>query len=181
MATSSILPQHEPVVPQLIPVFMFNFKISPDPTVVYKDTVGDRVLHLGTVVDGQVIPINNSLGLKFEMNSIHGFDDLTETISLGVTRLDCKLYGKTPGGTGVQLKYPGVIKLTEPTANVFMNKSSLATFDESYVTCNPSFSADSSLEPEYKWVLSENFFGKGRFLRDKSGTLHAQFYVYIVR
>jgi hypothetical protein len=181
MAPSSILPQHEPVVPQLIPVFLLNLKISPDPTVIYKDSVGDRVLNLGTVVDGQAIPIENSLGLKFELNSITGFDDITETVSLGISRLDCKLYGKTPGGAGVQIKYPGVIKLLEPTVNVFLKKSTLATFEESYVVCNPTFTCDSSLEPEYKWVQSEQFNGKGRFIRDESGTLYVQYYIYVVR
>lgn len=180
MATS-VLPQHEPVVPQLIPVFLLNLKISPEPSTIYKDSVGDRVLNLANVVDGQAIPINNSLGLKFELSSITGFDDITETVSLGISKLDCKLYGKTPGGSGVQIKYPGLIKLLEPTVNVLMNKSTLATFEESYVTCNPTIVADSSLEPEYKWVQSENLFGKGRFIRDDSGTLHVQYYIYIVR
>ncbi|EGW34924.1 uncharacterized protein SPAPADRAFT_53310 [Spathaspora passalidarum NRRL Y-27907] len=166
---------------EFIPVFTFNLKLASDPTSIFSDPASDKALSLATVSSGEVKTVANSLGLEFEVVDISGWDDLSLKISASTNSLDCKLYGKTPSGAGVFIHYGGKVQLTESTINVVTKKTQVASIEESYVTCNPTFQLDEAVEDKYKWVLKENFFGRGRFGRDDDGTLYVQYYVYVIR
>ncbi|CAN3365057.1 hypothetical protein DICA3_E21308 [Diutina catenulata] len=178
---SSVFPHTAPTVPKLVPVFIFNLKVTPDPEPVFSDSASDKALTLARVVNGEVKTIaDNGIG-ELDITNVTGFDDLTTKLSANTTRLDCKLYGKTAGGAGVYIRYPGVVQMLKPTTDVLSRATSSSEFDEGYVTCNPSFEFDGSVEDKYKWVLKENFVAKGRFVRDGEGGLYVQYYVYALR
>lgn len=181
MTLSSVHPTSLPITPKLIPVFLVNLKISPDPEQIYSDKSKD--LSLATVVHGSITPVDNELNLTFSLSSIKGFDDLTN-IS-GTTFLDCKLYGKladSNSDSGVYFTYPGILNLNQPTIDVFTKVSTTSSFEDSYITCSPKFSFNTATVPEkYHWVLKEKFHGKGRFVRDEEGALYVQYYTYVYR
>lgn len=170
-----------PKTPQLTPVFLINLKLQGYPTPMYSNSVKDKKLALATVEDGEISTVENPFGLEFNVTSIHGFDDITNNTSENYNELDCKLYGKTPEGAGVYITYYGLIKLLENTVDVLTKKSYSAPFDESYITCNPIVTFDELVSDKYKWVTSENLFGKGRFVRSQDDSLYVQYFVYIVR
>lgn len=181
MTLESVKPTAIAAPPKLIPVFLINFKISPDPEPVYSDKLTGKGLNLATVVDGQITTVENELGLEFDVDQIKGFDDLTNDLQTGTTFLDCKVYGKI-GNQGVYITYPGVLNLNQPTVDVLTKKSTTTTFEDSYITNTPKFVFDTTtVDKKYHWVLKENFHGKGRFVRDDEGVLYVQYYVYVYR
>ncbi|KAI5955814.1 hypothetical protein KGF54_001316 [Candida jiufengensis] len=180
---STILKQlpNFPTQPKLIPVLTFNLKLKSDPQHIYTNTKIDKTLNLATIENGEIKSIDNEFGFQLLVNEIFGTDDLNINISINTAYLDCKLYGKTPNGSGVKVNYGGRVQLTKPSVDVITNKSKEATIDESFVTCNPSFIFDDSVEEEFKWVLKENLIGKGRFARDDDDNLYVQYYIYVIR
>lgn len=181
MTLESVKPTSIAHPPKLIPVFLINLQISPDPEPIYADNLTNRGLNLATVTDGQITTVENELGVQFDVKNISGFDDLTNDLKTGTTFLDCKLYGKI-GENGVYITYPGVLNLNQPTLDVFTKKTSTSSFEDSYITCSPKFVFDTkSVDEKYHWVLKENFHGKGRFVRDDQGLLYVQYYVYVYR
>ncbi|RLV92141.1 hypothetical protein JA1_003467 [Spathaspora sp. JA1] len=166
---------------QFIPVFTFNIKLTGDPVQIFSDPAADKALSLATIASGEVRTVENPLGLEFDVDNITGWDDLSLKISASTNSLDCKLYGKTPNGAGVFVHYGGKVQLTQPTIDVVTKKNKVASIEESYVTCNPTFQLDQSVEEKYKWVLKENFFGRGRFGRDDEDNIYVQYYIYVIR
>lgn len=171
----------EPKTPQLTPVFLINLKLGLPPQSVFNAPKSNKALTLATVTEGEITTVPNNLGLELNVTSITGFDDLSTSISENVNTLDCKLYGKTPEGSGVYVTYKGVVQLTQESIDVITNKSQTSNFDDVYVTNNPKFQFDDLVPDKYRWVLKENLFGKGRFLRADDGALCVQYYVYVVR
>ncbi|KAI3403881.1 hypothetical protein KGF56_003311 [Candida oxycetoniae] len=170
-----------PQPPQLIPVLTFNLQLSPDPVRIFTNSQIDKTLNLATVVNGEIKAVENKFGYKLDINQIYGTDDLNVKDSIGAANLDCKLYGKTPNGSGVFIYYGGKVQLDEASVGVMSKRTKEASIEESYVTCNPTFTFDDKVEEEYKWVLKENLFGRGRFARDDEGALYVQYYIYVVR
>lgn len=181
---SSLHPKVAPSVPktpELEPVFLINLKLKGAPTPVFNNPTRNKALVLANVIDGKITTVPNKYGFELDVESISGFDDITNNIADGYNELDCKLYGKTPDGAGVYITYYGLIKLTEPTVNVLSGKSSSSAFEETYVTSNPRVQFDGEIADKYKWAIQENFFAKGRFVRDPDDSLYVQYYVYVVR
>lgn len=176
-----VVPTSAPAVPKLIPVFFVNVKLGLDPDKIFAKSATNSALNLATIVNGTVTTVPNELGLEFELSDIKGFDDLRINNTYGLARLDCKFYAKTPNGTGVYFTYPGVVHFTEGTLAVLGNETSTSTFEDNYVTNNPSFEFDDTIEEKYKWVSRENFLGKGRFVRGEDGAIYVQYYTYVVR
>lgn len=170
-----------PKTPELEPVFLINLKLEGAPAPVYNNETRNKALVLARVIDGKISTVPNKYGFELDVDNISGFDDITNNIADGYNELDCKLYGKTPDGSGVYITYYGLIKLTEPTVNVLTGKTSTSAFEETYVTSNPRFHFDGNIADKYKWAIQENFLGKGRFVKDESGSLYVQYYVYVVR
>lgn len=170
-----------PKQPQLIPVLTFNLKLASDPVPIFTNSQIDKTLNLATITQGEVKTVANDLGLKLEIDQIYGTDDLNIKNSVSTSYLDCKLYGKTPNGSGVFIYYGGRVQLDAASVGVLSGKNKEASVEESYVTCNPVFTFDDSVEEEYKWVLKENLIGKGRFGRDNNGDLYVQYYIYVIR
>ncbi|KAI5967455.1 hypothetical protein KGF57_000398 [Candida theae] len=170
-----------PKQPQLIPVLTFNLKLVSDPVPIFTNSQIDKSLSLATISTGEIKTVENDLGLKLEIGEIYGTDDLNVKTSVNTSYLDCKLYGKTPNGSGVFVYYGGRVQLDDTSVGVLSNKNKEASIEESYVTCNPTFTFDDSVEEEYKWVLKENLIGKGRFGRDDNGDLYVQYYIYVIR
>ena len=178
---SSVYPTEVPATPKLVPVFVINLKISNDPEAIYANSTTDKVLQLATGSEGEFRTVPNSLGLELDVSGIHGFDNLTYKPSHGATFLDCKLYGKTPNGSGVYIKYGGVAQMLEATVKVLTKQEKISRFEDGYITCNPFFEFDDTVEDKYKWVLKENIIGKGRFVRDSDDAIYVQHYAYILR
>ncbi|KAK6457787.1 uncharacterized protein RJT20DRAFT_125641 [Scheffersomyces xylosifermentans] len=170
-----------PTTPKLIPVFTINLKFEKDPDNIFENSQVDKALSLARLINGEIKTVENQLGFELEAVGITGFDDLNARPSLGAATLDCKLYGKTPNGAGVYITYGGVVQFTEASTSVISGKSNTSEIDDSYVTCNPSFQFDSKVEDKYKWVLKENLFGKGRFVRGSDGVLYVQYFIYVFR
>ncbi|KAG5422030.1 hypothetical protein I9W82_001123 [Candida metapsilosis] len=170
-----------PKQPQLIPVLTFNLKMVSDPVPIFNNSQIDKSLSLATIAQGEIKTVENDLGLKLEVNQIYGTDDLNVKNSVNTSYLDCKLYGKTPNGSGVLVNYGGRVQLEGATVAVVSKEKKEASIEESYVTCNPTFTFDDSVEEEYKWVLKENLIGKGRFGRDDDGVIYVQYYIYVIR
>lgn len=176
----SVVPQvHKS--PELEPVFLINLKLKENPAKAFANSTRNKVLALATVVDGTITSVPNKYNYELDVKNVHGFDDITNNIADNYNELDCKLYGSTPEGAGVYVTYYGLIKLLQPTVDVLTEKSSTSNFEDTYVTCNPRFHLDEDVADKYKWVIQENLYGKGRFVRDASGTLYVQYYVYVVR
>ncbi|CUM66250.1 uncharacterized protein PRCAT00003910001 [Priceomyces carsonii] len=175
----SVFPS-KPETPKLVPVFVMNFKLK-EPEPVFSNPELSKALTLATVVNGEIKTVKNELGLEFDVSRVVGYDNLTSDLHRDVTLLDCRCYGRLPNGKGVYIKYPGVVHNNEPTVNVQLGKTKTSTFEEGYVTCNPSFEFDGGIEDKYRWVLRENFIGKGRFVRGNSNDLYVQYYIYILR
>lgn len=170
-----------PTAPKPVPVFTFNLKLAGEPSLIFVSKEQDKALSLATIADGEIRTVENELGLEFDVSGITGFDDLNARPSVNAATLDCKLYGKTGSGAGVYVRYGGVVQFLEPSLLVMSNQKPTSEFDESYVTCNPTFTFDLNVEEKYQWVLRENFFGKGRFVRDSAGVLHVQYFIYVFR
>lgn len=177
---SSVTPSL-PKTPQLEPVFLINLKLKEAPSLVYANSTRNKALALATVADGTITSVPNKYGFELEVRDVHGFDDITNNIADNYNELDCKLYGKTPEGSGVYITYYGLIKLLEPTVAVLGSKASTSNIEDTYVTCNPRVHFDGDVSEKYKWAVQENLLGKGRFVRDGSGELYVQYFVYIVR
>lgn len=178
---SSVYPTEVPTTPKLVPVFVINLKTSYDPEAIYVNSTTDKTLQLATLSDGEIKTVPNPLGFELDVSGIHGFDDLTSKPSHGATILDCKLYGKTPNGSGVYVKYAGVVQFLEATVKVLTKEEKLSRFEDGYITCNPFFEFDDKVEDKYKWVLKENIIGKGRFVRDSDDVIYVQYYAYVLR
>ncbi|KAI5966272.1 uncharacterized protein KGF55_000581 [Candida pseudojiufengensis] len=179
---SNLLSLPEVPSPKLIPVLTFNLKLKSDPKLIYTNTIIDNTLNLATITEGEIRAIEgNELGFKFQINDIFGTDDLNIKPSINTAYLDCKLYGKSPNGSGVKIIYGGKVQLNKASIDVLDGSSSSASIAESYVTCNPNFIFDDSIEEEFKWVLKENLIGKGRFARDNDNNLYVQYYIYVIR
>ncbi|KAG7195800.1 uncharacterized protein KQ657_002185 [Scheffersomyces spartinae] len=176
-----VIPTSAPAVPKLVPVFFVNVKTSLDPETIFKKSATNSSLTLATIVNGTVTTVPNDLGLEFELSDIKGYDDLRTNNTIGMARLDCKFYAKTPNGTGVHFTYPGVVHFTDDVLAVLGGKASSCTFEDNYVTNNPKFEFDDTIEEKYKWVAKENFIGKGRFARGEDGALYVQYYTYVLR
>ncbi|WLF77816.1 hypothetical protein PVL30_001536 [Lodderomyces elongisporus] len=170
-----------PQQPELVPVLTFNLKLASDPVHIYTNSQIDKTLQLATLVAGEIKTVENKFNYKLDISDIHGTDDLNVKDSVATASLDCKLYGKTPNGTGVFVYYGGRVQLNSASVDVLSNKTKAASIEDSYVTCNPTFFFDDKVEEEYKWVLKENLIGKGRFGRDEDGTLYVQYYIYVIR
>lgn len=170
-----------PKTPELEPVFLVNLKLNGPPSPVFTNSTRNKALVLANVSDGKISTVKNKYGYELEVENITGFDDITNNIADGYNELDCKLYGKTPEGAGVYITYYGLIKLLEPTVDVLTGKSSTSNFEDTYVTCNPRVHFDGQVADKYKWAIQENLFGKGRFVKDESGGLYVQYFVYVVR
>ncbi|KAK6202601.1 uncharacterized protein RJT21DRAFT_118672 [Scheffersomyces amazonensis] len=169
-----------PSTPKLVPVFVFNLRVE-EAIPVLANKATDSSLTLARVVNGEVVTVKNDLGLEFDVKDITGFDDLVGTTSRNVTHLDCKLYGSTANGAGVYITYPGVVRTLPVSTNVLTGAAKHAEIEDGYVTCNPRFRLSDGVEEKFKWVLDENFIGKGRFERDGAGYLYVQYYIYILR
>ncbi|KAF3992424.1 hypothetical protein FT663_00704 [Candidozyma haemuli var. vulneris] len=170
-----------PKTPQLEPVFLVNLKLDPAPSSVFTDKTKDKSLTLARVADGYIETVKNKYGFELEVKGVTGFDDITTNIADGYNKLDCKLYGKTPEGAGVYITYDGIVQLTEPTLAVLSGKTDTSAFEEAYVTNNPRVHFDGDVPDKYKWAVKENLVGKGRFVKDGSGVLYVQYYVYVFR
>lgn len=170
-----------PKQPQLVPVLTFNLRLASDPVPIFTNSQIDKTLNLATITNGEITAVENDFGFKLEINQIYGTDDLNIKNSVSTSYLDCKLYGKTPNGSGVFIYYGGRVQLDDASVGVLSGKTKEASVDDSYVTCNPVFTFDDSVEEEYKWVLKENLIGKGRFGRDDDGNLYVQYYIYVLR
>lgn len=178
--TASVIPTAIPPTPKLVPVFFFNLKIANEPEAIFGDKATDTELTLARVINGTITTVPNEIG-EFDVADITGFDDLTVKGSTATATLDCKLYGRTKNGSGVVIRYPGVVQMAKVTTDVFSKQSKGHGFDEGFVTCNPSFVFDSQVEDKYRWVLKENFISKGRFIRDAEDGLYVQYYTYALR
>ncbi|PIS54045.1 hypothetical protein CJI97_003743 [Candidozyma auris] len=176
---SSVTPS-VPKTPELEPVFLINLKLKP-PAPVFTNKTRDKALTLATVVDGYISTVKNKYGFELEAKEITGFDDITTNIADNYNELDCKLYGKTPEGAGIYITYYGLIKLSEAVLAVLGGNSNASSFEDDYVTSNPRIHFDGDVPDKYKWAIQENLLGKGRFVKDPSGTLYVQYYVYVVR
>lgn len=174
----NVVPKTLPSAPLLEPAFFINLKLE-EPDSIFSRINASRSLSLAKVVSGKI----NSLAenLPFEVHDITGFDDLFGDLETGVTRLQCKLYGKTPNQLGVYITYSGVVRLEGKVLEVASKTASDMDFDQGYVTCNPLVELDDGVEDEYKWVTKENFIGKGRFVRDEKDSLYVQYFVYIIK
>ncbi|CAK9438625.1 uncharacterized protein LODBEIA_P28490 [Lodderomyces beijingensis] len=170
-----------PRQPELVPVLTFNLKLKSDPVNIFTNTQIDKTLTLATLENGEIKSIENKLGYKLDISQIYGTDDLNVKDSVETAYLDCKLYGRTPNGSGVFVHYGGRVQLDAVSVGVVSGKTKEASIEESYVTCNPTFTFDDKVEEEYKWVLRENLVGKGRFGRDDDGALYVQYYIYVIR
>lgn len=168
-----------PATPQLTPVFLANCKITIGPSIT--DKVKDKTVNLVPVVDGYIETVKNPFGFELEVQGITGFDDITTHISDNYNTLDCKIYGKTPEGAGVYITYEGVIKLEESLVNVMTGKAKGSRFEDTYLTSNPRIHFDGDVPEKYKWAVSENLIGKGRFVRDANDNMYVQYYVYVIR
>lgn len=170
-----------PTTPELEPVFVINLKLAEHPTPVYTNLDRNKALALAKVVDGKISTVKNKFGFELDVDGITGFDNITSNVKEGFDELDCKLYGKTPEGAGVFITYYGLVKITESVVAVFTSKSSTSSFEETYVTCNPRIQFDTLVAEKNKWAVEENLLGKGRFVRDSSGKMYVQYFVYVVR
>lgn len=178
---ANVFPTQPPTTPKLVPVFIMNLKIANDPQAVFHDQQVDKALTLARVINGEVKTVkDNGIG-ELDVSDITGFDDLSLKLLTNTTRLDCKLYGKVADGSGIYITYPGVVQMRKVTSDVFERKATTSSFDDGYVTCNPSFGFDGTVDDKYKWVLKENFIAKGRFVRDEDDGLYVQYYVYALR
>lgn len=170
-----------PKNPELEPVFIINLKTAENPSLVFNNPVRNKELALARIIDGSISTVQNKYGLELDVEGITGFDDITANLKEGYNELDCKLYGKTPEGAGVYITYYGVLKMSEEIGDVFSSKSSSSSFEEAYVTSNPRIHFDALVADKYKWAIQENLLGKGRFVRDSTGSLYVQYVVYVVR
>lgn len=175
------IPSAPPKTPEMTAVFFCNFKLSGPPPPVYVNSIRNKAVALATVVDGNISTVPNKFGYEFEVRDIHGYDEITNHTADNYNTLDCKVWGKTPGGHGVGITYYGVIQLLEETLAVLGGSSKTSSFENTYVTSSPRAHLDSGVEDKYKWVVSENLFGKGRFVIDSDGNVCVQYYVYVVR
>lgn len=175
-----VIPKETPKAPSLKPVFFLNLKLE-EPDTIFTKKDRNHTASLVKVKAGEITPVKNDYGLELKVKHIHGYDDLTAYLENGVTELDCKLYGKTPNGSGVYISYGGVVKFSNHTLKVLGRQESHSEFKESYITCFPKFSFDDGIEDEYKWIDTEAFVGEGRFVRDSEGSLYVQYYVSVLR
>lgn len=179
---ATVFPPATPAtVPKLIPVFILNLKSAADPNNVFTSKTKDTVLNFVRLEDGEIKTVPNELGLEFEGRGVWGTDDLSQSIERGVSRLDCKLYAKTPKGAGIYYTYPGVVRMSDNLVKVVTGESNGVDFEDSYVTSSPKIVLGDDAEEKYKWVENESFIAKGRFVRDKAGVLYVQYYVYVIR
>lgn len=175
----SVIPTSAPKTPQLIPVALISLKLQ-DPISVLKNDAYSHAINLVNIKDGTISTVPNDLGLELEVSGIQGIDHITANTEVGVNRLDCKIYGKTPGGNGVYVHYYGLIKATPEIGAVLGNKAKVADFDDEYITSTPVILFADSVEDKYKWVLRESIIGKGRFIRDDTH-LYVQYYLYVLK
>lgn len=174
---SSVFPEILPQPPTLVPVFMVTLSLDePDP--IFTKKTSNKSLSFCKVINGKISSIPNKFGRVLEVGLLHGADNLTGDLDTGVSTLECRLYGTTPKGSGVYITYGGVVKLSDKTLKVVSNQETTLSFEDSYITSNPKFQFDDSVEEEYKWASQENFLGKGRFIRDSMGCLFVQYIVY---
>lgn len=176
----AVTPQ-PPKNPELEPVFLINLKLGSPLDTVFTNPTRNKALVLANVTEGKITTVQNKYGFELDADITSGFDDITNNIADGYNELDCKLYGKTADGAGIYITYYGLIKLLDETVAVLTANSDNSSFEDTYVTCNPRVHFDGNVADKYKWALKENFFGKGRFVRDTAGTLYVQYYVYVVR
>ena len=173
-----VVPKTLPSAPLLEPAFFINLKLE-EPDSIFSRIHANKSLSLAKVVSGKVNSLTENL--PFEVQDITGFDDLHSDLETGATRLDCKLYGKTPNQLGVYITYEGVVRVEGKVLDVATKKAKDMDFDQGYVTCNPVVELDDGVETQYKWVTKENFIGKGRFVRDEHDSLYVQYFVYIIK
>lgn len=176
----STIPKSAPKAPELVPVFFINLKLQ-DPNSVLENQSYAHSVTLVNIVDGEITTVPNKLNLELDANSLVGIDHITADTKVGVNKLDCYVYGKTPSGAGLHIHYFGLIKGNEAVGKVLGGGKSIETdFTQDYVTSNPVILFDGEVEEKYLWAKKENLIGKGRFLRDEAGALHVQYYVYVL-
>lgn len=176
----SVIPK-PPKTPELVPVFLINLKLNGAPEQIFANATRNKVLNLAQVIDGTITTVPNKYNLELDVKNVHGFDDITNHIADGYSELDCKLYGTTHDGAGVYVTYYGLVHMLKPTVDVLTSESSTSEIEDVYLTCNPHIHFDELVADKYKWAIKENFIGKGRFVRDASGTLYVQYFVYVIR
>lgn len=177
---SDIIPKPLPRTPVLVPVFIMNLQLD-EPDSIFSNKPSNKSLSLSKIIHGEVTTLKNKLDLTLEVRLVMGFDDLTSNLDTGEGTLDCKLYGKTPNGSGVYITYGGIVRLSDNSLKVVSNQSMELTFEDSYITCNPKFQFDDCVEEQYRWAEQENLIGKGRFTRNPQGSLYVQFIIYILQ
>lgn len=161
------------MTPALKPVLSFNIRAD-EPQLVYSNKTA-TMQYVG-ITGGSVQSLDPSR--PFDAEITHGKDDITlfaHDPSTG--HLDCNMYLKFANGKTGLVKYSGVVQFGEHVVAVTSGKSSEMSFEDGYVTNHPIFYLDEESKDE-QWVKDINFIGKGRFVRDKEGTLFVQYYVY---
>lgn len=175
----SALPEYAPRAPELIPVAFINIKVN-EPQGILTNSNYKQGINLVNVINGEVTSVPNKFGYELDVQNVVGYDHITGNTEAGINKLDCNLYGRTPNGSGVFIKYVGTIKVTESVGNTLSGKAKATDFEEEYVTNNPTFLFADTVEDKYKWALKENFIGKGRFVRDDEHKLYVQYYLYVL-
>ncbi|KAK6464854.1 hypothetical protein DFJ63DRAFT_312142 [Scheffersomyces coipomensis] len=178
----NVLPSKPPTTPKLVPVFSFNFKCEFSPPGSSTDLpVPSNSLSLARIINGEIRTVKNDYGLELDVPGITGIDDLIEKVPLGITQLNCTLNGKTANGSDVLIYYDGFLKHAQATFEVIQGTKKHIEFDDCSLVCKPIFKLSKGVEDKYKWILTEDFIGKGRFIRDADDFVYVQYFVYIIR
>ena len=164
---------------ELVPVAYITVKAAPSFDS-FKNATKNHAATYIPISDGEITPIDNKLGLEFNLNSITGHDRIVTDLEDGVSTLNCDLYGKTPNGSPVFITYSGVLKQSDKSLAVLGGNARTSDFNDAYVTNNMKFTLDQNVENDYKWVTKYNLIGKGRFIRDSSDNLYVQYAINVV-
>lgn len=106
-----------------------------------------------------------------------GRDDITISSKGTHSNLDCRLFGKLPGGAGFSVHYNGVIQLNAAIGAVLTGKATEIAFEDGLVVSQPYVTLDKDADAKYQWVETHALTGRGRFYTGSDG-LHIVYNVY---